>query len=131
MLVGEWLVPNAGVQFMIIYHITQRQTFEIQGDTGIYRIDSLESEGFIHCSGNEADLLEVANHLYRSSENLIVLRIAADRLHAMVKWEPALGDPIAERLFPHIYGSINIDAVEGYCVLEMDEDGYYIGIQKT
>ena len=33
-----------------IYHITPRQDWEKASSEGTYRADSLETEGFIHCS---------------------------------------------------------------------------------
>ncbi len=44
----------------LILHITPRQDWEKAQVTGIYSTDSLETEGFIHCS-TPAQLVKVAN----------------------------------------------------------------------
>lgn len=126
--------PNVGVRLrmgkMVIYHIAHRCIFNDQEVTGKYSVDSLGSEGFIHCCGNESDLLEVANHLFRSSEDLVVVRIATNALEAPVRWETAPGDPNIKRLFPHIYGSINMEAVDGIYDLEIDGNGNFVGLRE-
>ena len=113
---------------MFIYHIANKCGFNAQRVAGKYSVASLESEGFIHCCGNESDLLEVANHLFHSSQDLIVIRIATNALEAAVRWESAPGDPNVNRVFPHIYGSINMEAVDGMHELEIDGSGYFVGL---
>ncbi|MHC5729338.1 MAG: DUF952 domain-containing protein, partial [Nostoc sp.] len=46
-----------------ILHITKRQQWEQAKDLGSYRADSLDSEGFIHCS-KSTQIVKVANTFF-------------------------------------------------------------------
>jgi uncharacterized protein (DUF952 family) len=102
-----------------ILHLCQRGDWETAQHHGDYQAGSLCVEGFIHCSAAEQILL-VANQFYRSTPGLILLWIDCDRVKAEIKWES-----VGKEIFPHIYGSLNLDAV--YCVKEFkpDPDGFY------
>lgn len=102
-----------------ILHISQRSTWESALSTGNYRADSLERDGFIHCSRPD-QVLEVANRFYREGQDLVVLWVRLDQLAAEVRWEPADGDT-----YPHVYGEINCTAVVQAVPLVPDEDGVY------
>jgi uncharacterized protein (DUF952 family) len=88
-----------------IFHICPREDWEAAQATGSYFADSLESEGFIHCSIAE-QIASVANAFYKGIDGLILLHIALDKLQVEVHWEEAGGE-----VYPHIYGPINHDAV--------------------
>jgi uncharacterized protein (DUF952 family) len=108
-----------------IYHIAFRCDWEKAIEHGEYRISTrgrtLDEQGFIHASDAHQVAL-VANFLYRPDEELIVLVIEPERLHAQVRYEyvPDSADP-----FPHIYGPINADAVVATQALEFDADGAF------
>jgi uncharacterized protein (DUF952 family) len=89
----------------IIYHICQNKDWEAAQADDSYSADSLESEGFIHCS-TENQVADVANYIFKGMKGLVLLHIAVDKLEAEVRCEGA-GDEV----FPHIYGPINLDAV--------------------
>lgn len=88
-----------------IYHITTRDRWQSALQTGEYRADSLENEGFIHCSLRR-QVLPVANFLYSCQRDLILLEIDPRRVAVEIRWE---GEP--ER-FPHIYGPLGTHAVK-------------------
>jgi len=92
---------------MPLYHITDHQNWNAAQDTGAYRADSLESEGFIHCSTQD-QVVRVANALYRGQANLLLLVIDPDRVQPEIRYEDSHG---SGELFPHIYGPLNLDAV--------------------
>jgi uncharacterized protein (DUF952 family) len=92
---------------MSLYHITPLEEWERARATGSYQADSLQSEGFIHCSKRE-QVLPVANRFYRGRTDLVLLAIDPARLSAPVKYENLEGGEI---LFPHIYGPLNLEAV--------------------
>jgi uncharacterized protein (DUF952 family) len=90
---------------MIIYHIVlPERWYEFTG--GLYRTDSLEAEGFIHCSFAE-QLEAVIERYYRNAKKIIVLEIETERLMSRVVNEPSTNSEI----YPHIYGPVNRDAV--------------------
>lgn len=64
------------------------------------------ADGFIHLSARD-QVAETAARHFAGQQGLIVAEIALDTLGDTVKWEPSRGGA----LFPHIYGSIGLDAV--------------------
>lgn len=90
-----------------LLHITKRDLWETAVDTGHYLPDSVETEGFIHCS-TPAQVIEVANALYRGETDLVLLVIDPARLHANIVYEDCYE---TGQDFPHIYGPLNLDAV--------------------
>jgi uncharacterized protein (DUF952 family) len=113
----------------MIYHITSRRAWSDALRSGEFRAESLETEGFIHCS-NGTQVLPVAEKYYQGQAGLLVLTIDAARLSSALKWEapsegtPPPGVPEGE-LFPHIYGPINLDAIVKVFDLEAKPDGKY------
>jgi len=103
-----------------ILHITKRQQWEQAKDLGSYRADSLDSEGFIHCS-KSTQIVKVANTFVFNQKELVLLFIDSDKIQAEIRYEPA---EIGE-LFPHIYGELNIDAVYQVIDFEAGEDGFF------
>jgi uncharacterized protein (DUF952 family) len=92
----------------MIYHITSRTSWLDAAKSSAYTADSLATQGFIHCSKAE-QVVRVANTWYTSQRGLVLLEIDETRLKSEVRWEP--GTDKVEELFPHIYGSLNVDAV--------------------
>jgi uncharacterized protein (DUF952 family) len=103
-----------------ILHITTRDTWEQAKQAGLYRGDTLESEGFIHCS-TVAQVIGVANARFRGRTDLILLVIDPSKLAAEVRWEASEHDEV----FPHIYGPLNVAAVFKVFTLEPGADGRF------
>lgn len=110
----------------MIYHITSRQAWNHAKERGEYRAESLESEGFIHCS-TESQVVPVAQKYYKGQQDLYLLVIEPALLSSDLKWEPPSGGTppgVSEGdLFPHIYGPINLDAVVQVFDLLSNADG--------
>ena len=113
----------------MIYHITSRRAWREAQQRGDYQVESLETEGFIHCS-TDKQVLPVAEKYYPGQRGLLVLMIDPSLLSPDLKWEPPSGGspppgvPEGEP-FPHIYGSINLDAIVKVFDLEANPDGKY------
>ncbi|GAB2744386.1 DUF952 domain-containing protein [Kitasatospora kifunensis] len=93
-----------------------------------YSAGSLLTDGFIHCSPDEATTLAVANLFFATaSDPLMALLIDPDEVEPMVRWEAPTGPRppgvAPEVLFPHIYGRLNRSAVKGLAKLERGPDG--------
>lgn len=97
-----------------VLHITSRARWEQAVPNGEYRSDDLAAEGFLHGLTLE-QLGYVVGKFYQGRTDLVVLRIDPQRLNAPVKWE---NPHPTWKLFPHIYGPINIEAVVGVIALE-------------
>ena len=105
-------------------HITTRSAWRAAQTEGRYQTDSLESEGFIHCSHPE-QVIGVANAFYQQAPELVLLWIDPRRVIPDIRWEAADGDE-----FPHIYGPLNLDAVTDVRDFSPDSDGVYRNLPK-
>ncbi len=103
-----------------IFHITQRQQWEQANLIGSYRGDTLDSEGFIHCS-QATQIIKVANRFFPNQLGLVLLAIDSNQVKAKIRYEAA---EIGE-LFPHIYGALNIDAVYQVINFEPQKNGLF------
>ncbi len=104
-----------------ILHITQRHEWEQAKNLGTYRSNTLDSEGFIHCS-TPIQLLGSANRFFKNQTDLVILKIDVDRVTPEIRYEGI----DANNLFPHIYGELNIDAVSDSIDLESHPDGSFV-----
>lgn len=113
----------------MIYHMTTRKEWKRALATGDYRTDSLEDEGFIHCS-TQSQLVPVATQFFPKKRKLAILVIEPTLLTSQLKWEPPSGGtppsvvPAGET-FPHLYGALNLDAVTKVLDMERDADDVF------
>ena len=107
----------------LILHITSPDAWDAARAAGKFTADTLESEGFIHCS-TPAQVLRVANMLFSGQHGLILLVIDSLRLASELRWEP--GVDLASERFPHIYGPINLEAVVDVLAFEPQADGSFV-----
>ena len=91
---------------MFIYHIVLPEKWETVKHNSSYAADSLETEGFIHCSYDH-QLDAVIGRYYANEPELVVLTIDPAKLTSELFSEPSTGG----EEYPHIYGPINLDAV--------------------
>lgn len=104
----------------MIYHLVWKSDWDSRVRDGLYRADSLVSEGFIHCTREAEVLLEVAEQFFPKPppEPLLLLAIDSSKLSAEIRDE----DPGCGRLFPHVYGPMETAAV-----VRIDEMGFEEG----
>lgn len=104
---------------MNIFHIAKKKIWENTLGDEMYFPESFNEDGFIHCS--ELDqVIDVANTFYRGRRDLVLLEIEGHRVSFPIKYESAEG---SDERFPHLYGSLMIDAVVHIYVFEPDDDG--------
>jgi len=102
----------------LIFHITTPAVWEAAQAAGAYTSDSLETEGFIHCS--DADQVTwVANTRFAARTDLIVLHVDEAQLTATVVRENLEG---GTTLFPHVYGPLPVAAVGAVTALTPGPD---------
>ncbi|HWR33212.1 MAG TPA: DUF952 domain-containing protein [Chitinophagaceae bacterium] len=91
----------------VIYHVTTAAEWNVAKQKGFYEHPSLKDEGFIHCS-QEHQVAGVLERYFAGKTDLVKLTIDTDKLTSkfVFDWSPSTQDT-----FPHIYGSINTDAV--------------------
>ncbi len=100
-----------------VFHITPRSAFAAALDNGAYEADSLQSEGFIHCS-TRAQVGRSAGRFYTGQSGLVLLCISVAQLGRLLRFEAADGDS-----FPHCYGSIPLDAISAVLDFPCRVDG--------
>ena len=85
---------------------------------------SLASEGFIHCTAGERNLIGVATRYYAAepASTWTVLVIDPARVQSELRWEPQ-PDGLA---YPHIYGPLNRDAIVESRPFPRDESGEFL-----
>jgi prephenate dehydrogenase len=104
-----------------IFHITTRAAWEEAAAAGRYTADSLQTEGFIHCS--QADQVAwVANTRFRGRTDLVLLHVDEAAVGAEIRRENLEG---GTTLFPHIYGPLPVSAVVDVTPMVPAADGTF------
>jgi uncharacterized cysteine cluster protein YcgN (CxxCxxCC family) len=106
----------------VIFHIAAAADVAEAIDNDLYFCDSLENEGFIHCSTRE-QIVPVANRYYTGHLDLVLLLIDEKEISAPIKYESPLY-PSAE-IYPHVYGPIQMKAVKQIIELQPQKDGSF------
>lgn len=102
-----------------IVHICSRRSWQRFLEQGSYSPLSLQAEGFIHCSRPE-QVLQVANHYYPAEQDLLLLWLDPRQLSSDLRW-----DLVGDTTFPHVYGPINLEAVQAVSEFSPDQDGIF------
>ena len=108
----------------MILHFCPRAEWDAAVPAGSYTADSLESQGFIHCSTLE-QVAGPATALARGRQDIVLLVIDEEKLSKPVVWEQ--GDPPdpGGMLFPHVYEPIPVAAVVAVHDYRPEEDGTF------
>lgn len=91
----------------LILHITSRDAWAAAQSAGEYRGDTLETDGFIHCS-NPDQVIAVAHDVFAGRTDLMLLCIESDKVGVEIRYEDLYN---SGKLYPHIYGPLSLDAV--------------------
>ena len=112
-----------------ILHICSLEDWQAAQEAGEYRVDSLTTEGFIHCSRPE-QVIDVANRYFSGADggraDLLLVWMDPSKLTAELRWEPSEGD-----IYPHLYGPLNLAAVIQVSTFLPDDDGVFRHIPET
>jgi uncharacterized protein (DUF952 family) len=90
-----------------IYHVTTLKEWEAAKIKNEYTPVNFEQDGFIHCS-IEKQIPGVLDRFYKGQTGLVKLKIEKEKVQRPVLFELAVD---LDELFPHIYGTLNIDSV--------------------
>ncbi len=104
----------------VIFHMALLQDWQTGLEMGEYSCQSLPMEGFIHFSRAE-QVIATANRHYHGVSGLVLLRVNVKKLTARLKYETA---PNGE-IYPHLYGPLNLDAVEKVVDFPPNTDGSF------
>lgn len=102
-----------------LFHIARIADWEQARGDGVYRVSSLgkllDDEGFIHLSFAH-QVKSVADTFYRGMTDLVLLELDPRKLGAPV---------VIESQFPHLYGELQLQAVERVCPYRPRPDGTF------
>jgi uncharacterized protein (DUF952 family) len=109
----------------ITFHGTLASHFELLDPNGPYVPADFDRDGFIHCTDGEQRLADTLSAYYADSVGgWLVIYIDLDRVASEVRYE----DP--ERVFPHIYGPLNRDAIVAVRPIARLNDGRFLRPQR-
>lgn len=104
-----------------IYHIAKKTDWMRARAEGVYKVDSLDSQGFIHMS-KEEQVNRVANRVFKGEEDLLLLCIDYEKIKDHVRWE---GEEDYGENFPHLYCPLRLDAVVKIVEFKPDQNGIF------
>lgn len=104
-----------------IFHIAQRAEWLAASDSAGYTPAAFAQDGFIHlCEAGE--IIAVAGRYYHGQSGLVLLQVDAQRAQAPLRYEDLTGSGLA---YPHLYGTLNLDAVTAVLPFEPGADGAF------
>jgi uncharacterized protein (DUF952 family) len=102
-----------------IYKICPASAWREAGRQGTYRGSADDArDGFIHFS-SAAQVAETARKHFAGQRGLFLIEVDADALGEALRWERSRNG----KLFPHLYGELDLGAVTGVHDLRARADG--------
>jgi uncharacterized protein (DUF952 family) len=105
------------------FHLVPREYYEAQPAAEDYQPEPLKAgrEKFIHCTDGAQNLADTGNRYYtQDKREFLTLLIDKGQVKSPVIYE----DP--NRIFPHIYGPLNREAIIEVQVVSRDEQGRFL-----
>ena len=104
-----------------IFHIAPKEKWKHSILRSHYTVESLHSEGFIHCSTAE-QLVDTANKHFRGQSNLLLLKIDTTAIDSVIAYEANTEDGEA---YPHIFCPITHNAIKEVIEVPVSSDGTF------
>jgi uncharacterized protein (DUF952 family) len=102
-----------------IYHACAKSAWRAAEAAGRYEGSADDKrDGFIHFSTADQIVVSCAKH-HAGKRDLVLVTVDPGRLGPELKWEPSRSGA----LFPHLYGSLPVEAVVSVDDLPLGEDG--------
>ncbi|PAU95490.1 hypothetical protein CK503_00035 [Aliifodinibius salipaludis] len=105
----------------LLFHITTKEDWKTFNNSGSFEPESLDSEGFIHCSTGE-QVEDTANRIFGDKDEILLLVIDATTLHEDIKYEK---DADTGEKFPHLYSPLNTNAIIDKITIKAEDDGHF------
>lgn len=110
----------------VTLHLVPESVWLDQAAKSEYRPERFDEEGLIHCTDEDALVIEVGNRYYRDDPRpFLVLDVDLSRVAA-----PAVYDDEA-RVYPHVYGPIEHSAILRVRRVARAPDGTFVAIGPT
>ena len=100
-----------------LFHIVSEEDWQQCCQQDSYAPDSLDKEGFIHLSLS-SQVAATYRRFYAGRSSLLLVEIRAERLEVELRYEEA-----DYQMFPHLYGPLNLSALEAVHPLIVDALG--------
>jgi uncharacterized protein (DUF952 family) len=105
----------------VFFHLVAAAYYRDSDSSEPYTPAGFESEGFIHCTEGVDNVAAVGNRHYKDDRRMyIVLVIDPAKVRSEIKYE----DPA--RIYPHIYGPLNRDAITTILPILRAADGAFL-----
>ncbi|TWU47119.1 DUF952 domain-containing protein [Rubripirellula reticaptiva] len=106
----------------ILFKVVPKPVWESATEAGFFAGHGIDLvDGFIHLSLPEQVAETLARHFVGQTE-LMLVTVDGEQLDEMLRFEPSRGGD----LFPHVYGSIPMDAVIAAEPLMIGPDGLHV-----
>lgn len=105
----------------ITFHLAPQSYFDSLDPRADYISRDFARDGFIHCTDGAAEMARTANRYYQSNpEPHCYLYIDKSRVRAPIRYDDA------GRIYPHIYGALNRDAIIAVRVARREADDTFL-----
>ena len=110
----------------ITFHLVAAEYYRDCDSRAPYTPQSFADEGFIHCTDGARNVAATANRYYKDDRRMyVVLVIDRTKLEAEVRYEDEA------RIYPHIYGPLNRDAILSIVPVLRTADGAFLPPRYT
>ena len=110
----------------ITYHLVAESYYESTNASEDYTPEAFASDGFIHCTDGVENVIATANRYCKDDvRSFLMLVIDKEKVSAEIKYE----EP--ERVYPHIYGPLNSDAIASTLLVKRAADGTFLALEPA
>jgi uncharacterized protein (DUF952 family) len=114
---GVFILENMDLTF----HLVPQSYFDAFDPRADYTPRDYPREGFIHCTDGADEMARTANRYYKmDAQPHYYLYIDKTRVRAPLRYDDAA------RLYPHIYGALNRDAIVAVRPARRSADGTFL-----
>jgi uncharacterized protein (DUF952 family) len=112
---------GAGSSSDLTFHLVSAAYFRDTDRSSPYVPATFEADGFIHCTDGADALAQTGSRYYRDDRRMYVaLVIDKARVQAELRYEDEA------RIYPHIYGALNRDAIVAVVPVLRAADGSFL-----
>ena len=105
----------------LTFHLVPKNYFDSLDPRRDYMPRDFAREGFIHCTDGAEEMARTANRYYRANaESHYYLYIDKARVRPPIRYD----DP--GKIYPHIYGALNRDAIVAVRDVRRGSDGTFL-----
>lgn len=101
-----------------IYKILSQKDWHLANQLGHTKTALDEGDGYVHLS-TRAQVGETLKLHYKNQSSVQLLEYVLEHISGDIRWEESRGG----QLFPHLYGTLRVDAAKRVWPLKSGEDG--------